>query len=224
MESWGIVRTSWPPVGVVPAKPGIRRSGSESSVSCTSALPCRSACSVMIVLLVCPGRQSKLRMTASVCGAPCGPSFPTALSHVAERMPPSPSDRTVSTLNSQTPSPEPRSPPVQAPANARAERVALRVRATRSGHLHPSFMRSPGNSTLLPRHGVESEGFVGQVSRPSTGLRGGATVAAGAVTKSPIRMGLRVAPPRLEPKAAGGQRPLFRVSAPASLPWFALEG
>ena len=167
MESWGIVKTSCPPVGVVPAKPGSRRGGSASSFSCTSTLPCRSAWSVIIVLLVCPGRQSKLRTTTWVCGAPRGPSFPTALSHVAERIPPSLSDRTVSTLNSQAPLPERRFPPLQAATNARAERAALRLGVRPLGRRRPSRIRLP--LRLLPRRRVECEGFLGQAGQPSNG-------------------------------------------------------
>ena len=88
-ESWGIVRTTCPPVGVVPAKPGIRRGGSLSTCSRVSTLPCRSAWVVMIVLLVLSRKQSKLRITASFRTAPSGPSLPTALSHEVRRTPPS---------------------------------------------------------------------------------------------------------------------------------------
>jgi len=161
-ESWGTVRTSCPPVGVVPANPGSRRGGSASSLSCTSTLPCRRAWSVMIALLMCPGRQSKLRITALVCGPPRGPSVPTALSHVVERMPPSLSDRTVSTLNSQAPSREPRSAPVQAPTNARAERAALRLGARPLGRLHPSFIGPRVKASYSRAMVLNARGFVGQ--------------------------------------------------------------
>src|SRR5262249_34812959 len=75
---------------------------------------------VMIVLIALSGRQSKLRTTASVCGAPGGPSFPTALSRGAERTPAS--LRTVSAPSSHPASPEPRLPPLHAQTNARAKK------------------------------------------------------------------------------------------------------
>jgi hypothetical protein len=124
MESWGIVRTTCPPDAVVPAKPGMRRGGSASTFSRVSTLPWRSAWSVMIVLLVVPGKQSKLRMTASACAAPSAPSFPTALSHAVWRTLPSVWDRVVSTLNCQAPVAEPPSHPPQAATDTMAERIA----------------------------------------------------------------------------------------------------
>ncbi len=136
MESWGIVRTTCPPEEVVPAKPGMRRGGSASTVSRVSTLPCRSAWSVMIVLLVLPRKQSKLRMTAFVRVAPSGPSLPTALSHEVWRTLPSIPDWIVSTLNCQPPVSELASRPPQAATNT-IERVALRI-----GHPRGPQLRS----------------------------------------------------------------------------------
>ena len=76
--------------------------------------------------------------------------FPTALSQVAERIPRSLSDRTVSTLNSQAPLPERRFPPLQAPTNARAERAALTLGVRLLGRRRPSLIGPLGLQHLPP--------------------------------------------------------------------------